>query len=167
MLAWIQPGGHLRVVVWSNDSKRLFHITLCIFLAKCTSEKIRVWRISTNNTGMEFNRIQVDFPAPIGICFVFFKLFSKSQKIKTKTLISHFTPCFLWKALGVLNAYWCSHQTKRVMEWRGGGTLDIFSSITKFLKLVIKIVIKNTWENNFSSSREVEWSLCWNIPSII
>lgn len=38
----------------------------------------------------------------------------------------------------------------------GGGTLDIFSSITKFLKLVIKIVIKNTRENNFSSSREVE-----------
>lgn len=38
----------------------------------------------------------------------------------------------------------------------GGGTLDIFSSITKFLKLVIKIVIKNTSENNFSSPREVE-----------
>lgn len=26
----------------------------------------------------------------------------------------------------------------------GGGSLDIFSLITKFLKLVIKIVIKNT-----------------------
>lgn len=41
-------------------------------------------------------------------------------------------------------------------EGVGGGSLDIFSLITKFLKLVIKIVIKNTSENNFSSSREVQ-----------